>query len=147
MRRLVRPPSRSPRARAAAPSRAGFSTVILNVQEIQPEHTQPFEEVKAGIVQDLSKEQAEREILDLLDEVEDARAGGALLDEIGERFSLPVEAPEAFDSSGKSISGGEADLPDAEGLIEGGHLTAISASKTISCSSVSGATFGTTSLK
>ncbi|MCX2722578.1 SurA N-terminal domain-containing protein [Roseibium salinum] len=96
-----------------------FSTVILNVQEIQPEHTQPFEEVKAGIVQDLSKEQAEREILDLLDEVEDARAGGALLDEIGERFSLPVEAPEAFDSSGKSISGGEADLPDAEGLIEG----------------------------
>ncbi|CTQ54768.1 Peptidyl-prolyl cis-trans isomerase D [Roseibium album] len=96
-----------------------FSTVILNVEEVLPESTQPFEDVKDGIVTDLAKEQAEREILDLLDEIEDARAGGALLDEVGERFSLTVESPEAFDSSGKSVSGTDVTLPDAEGLLTG----------------------------
>ncbi|MES0881953.1 SurA N-terminal domain-containing protein [Roseibium sp. SCP14] len=96
-----------------------FSTVILNVEEVLPESTQPFEEVKAGIVEELAKEQAEREILDLLDEIEDARAGGALLDEVGERFSLPVEAPQAFDASGKSMAGSDVDLPAAEGIVAG----------------------------
>ncbi|MEM8703752.1 MAG: peptidyl-prolyl cis-trans isomerase, partial [Pseudomonadota bacterium] len=94
-----------------------FSTVILNVEELLPESTRPYEEVKDEIIRDLAAEQAEREILDLLDEVEDARAGGALLDEIGERFSLPVETPTAFDQTGKSISGGNVELPEAEGLL------------------------------
>ncbi|POF30103.1 peptidylprolyl isomerase [Roseibium marinum] len=103
----------------SGPVEGRFSTVILNVQEVLPESTQPFEEVKAGIVQDLAREQAEREILDLLDEVEDARAGGALLEEIGERFSLTIETPEAFDASGKSMNGADVELPDAEGLTAG----------------------------
>lgn len=94
-----------------------FSTVILNVEEVLPESTRPYEEVKDEIIQDLAAEQAEREILDLLDEVEDARAGGALLEEVGERFSLPVETLAAFDQSGKSESGSDVDLPAAEGLL------------------------------
>ncbi|MET1415724.1 SurA N-terminal domain-containing protein [Roseibium sp. HPY-6] len=96
-----------------------FSTVILNVEEILPESTKPFDEVKEEITRDLAAEQAEREILDLLDEVEDARAGGALLEEIGERFSIPVESVEAFDQSGKSASGADVSLPDAQGLVAG----------------------------
>lgn len=94
-----------------------FSTVILNVEEVLPESTRPYEEVKDEIIQDLAAEQAEREILDMLDEVEDARAGGALLDEVGERFSLPVETLAAFDQSGKSVSGSDVELPEAEGLL------------------------------
>jgi len=96
-----------------------FSTVILNVEEILPEATKPFEEVKEEIVTDLARDQADNDILDLVDEIEDARAGGALLDEIADRFSLTVDAPEAFDSSGKTMSGGNAGLPDADGLVAG----------------------------
>jgi peptidyl-prolyl cis-trans isomerase D len=96
-----------------------FSTVILNVEEILPESTKPFEDVKDEIVQSLAKEQAEREILDLLDEIEDARAGGALLDEVGERFSLTVETPAAFDDSGNGEDGKPVVLPEAEGLVAG----------------------------
>ncbi|PVB62722.1 peptidylprolyl isomerase [Labrenzia sp. 011] len=103
----------------SSPVEGRFSTVILNVQEVLPESTQPFDEVKDGIIDELAREQAEREILDLLDEIEDARAGGALLEEIGERFSLTVASPEAFDASGKSMTGGDVDLPDAEGLTAG----------------------------
>lgn len=96
-----------------------FSTVIVNVEEILPEATQPFEDVRDAIVTELANEQAEREILDLLDEVEDARAGGALLDEVGERFSLTVQAPAAFDASGQGVDGTAVALPDAEGLVAG----------------------------
>ncbi len=96
-----------------------FSAVILNVEEVLPEATQPFVEVREGIVQDLAREQAEREILDLLDEIEDARAGGAMLDEIGSRFSLAVDTPSAFDSSGNDENGSAVDLPDAAGLVRG----------------------------
>jgi peptidyl-prolyl cis-trans isomerase D len=94
-----------------------FSTVIVNVEEILPESTRPFEEVRDQLVEDLAKEQAEREILDLLDEIEDARAGGALLEEVGERFSLKVETPAAFDASGNGIDGKAVNLPDAEDLV------------------------------
>ncbi|MCK7611327.1 peptidylprolyl isomerase [Roseibium sediminicola] len=96
-----------------------FSTVIVNVEDILPESTQPFEEVKEQIVTELAREQAEREILDLLDEIEDARAGGALLDEVGERFSLTVETPAAFDASGLGIDGKAVKLPEADGLVAG----------------------------
>lgn len=96
-----------------------FSTVIVNVEEILPESTQPFEEVKDTIIAELAREQAEREILDLLDEIEDARAGGALLDEVGERFSLKVDTPAAFDASGLGIDGNAVNLPEADGLVAG----------------------------
>jgi len=96
-----------------------FSTVILNVEEILPQSTQPFDAVKDQVIGDLAREQAEREILDLLDEIEDARAGGALLDEVGNRFSLKVEAPAAFDASGLGLDGNAADLPEANGLVAG----------------------------
>lgn len=96
-----------------------FSTVVLNVEEILPEDVQPFEEVRDTIVTELASEQAEREILDLLDEIEDARAGGALLDEVGERFSLQVKSPEAFDASGLSMSGSTVELTETDGLVSG----------------------------
>jgi len=96
-----------------------FSTVIVNVEDVLPESTQPFDEVKDQIVTELAREQAEREILDLLDEIEDARAGGALLDEVGERFSLTVDTPAAFDASGLGTDGKAVDLPEADGLVAG----------------------------
>ncbi|MGS4883880.1 SurA N-terminal domain-containing protein [Roseibium sp. MB-4] len=96
-----------------------FSNVIVNVEEIIPANTTPFADVRDEIVEELALEQAEREILDLLDEIEDARAGGALLDEIGERFSLAVKSTGSFDREGKTTIETDAILPDAEGLIAG----------------------------
>jgi len=96
-----------------------FSSVILNVLEIQPEKTKPFEEVKDEIKATLAKEQAEREVLDLLGEIEDARAGGATLKEVGERFHLETTTPDAIDSAGKNQAEEKVDLPDAKDLISG----------------------------
>ena len=96
-----------------------FSAVILNVTEIQPETTKPFAEVAGEIRQSLALEQAEREVLDLLDEVEDARAGGASLTEVAGRFSLDVSTPPAFDATGKNQNDADVDLPEADGLVNG----------------------------
>jgi peptidyl-prolyl cis-trans isomerase D len=95
-----------------------FSTVIVNVEEILPESVKPFDEVRDTIVAELAREQAEREILDLLDEIEDAIAGGATLQEVSERFSLPLETPATFDASGYGEDGNSVTLPEAEGLLE-----------------------------
>jgi peptidyl-prolyl cis-trans isomerase D len=94
-----------------------FSPVILNILEVLPEQQQPFEEVMDELKTTLANEQAEREILDLIDEIEDARAGGALLTEIGERFNLTLTSPQAFDSTGKDENANEVSLPDAGGLL------------------------------
>lgn len=96
-----------------------FSSVILNILEVLPEQQKPFEDVKDELKTALANEQAEREILDLLDEIEDARAGGALLPEIGERFKLTLTSPQAFDSTGKDQNENEVSLPDSDGLLTG----------------------------
>lgn len=96
-----------------------FSSVILNVLEVQPEKTQPFEAVKDDIKALLAKEQAEREVLDLLGEIEDARAGGATLKEVGERFHLETITPDEIDSTGKNQAEAAVELPNAKGLVSG----------------------------
>lgn len=96
-----------------------FSSVIVNVTKIEPQSTRPFEEVKGEIKTQLAQEQAEREVLDLLDEIEDARAGGALLPEIAQRFHLTTTSPVAFDTTGKDMQGGDADLPEVQGIVRG----------------------------
>lgn len=96
-----------------------FSTVILNAVEVLPETTQPFDEVKDEIKALLAAEEAEREVLDLVDEIEDARAGGALLAEVASRFQLTTSTPAAFDRQGHDAEETQVALPDADGLISG----------------------------
>jgi len=96
-----------------------FSTVVLKVTEVLPARTQPFEEVRDEIKRELAQDEAEREVLDLFDEIEDARAGGALLDEIADRFSFTLSAPDAFDRSGLGLDGNAVTLPEADGMITG----------------------------
>ncbi|WP_417668668.1 SurA N-terminal domain-containing protein [Roseibium sp.] len=96
-----------------------FASVILDVVEVQPESTKPFAEVADDIRQTLASEQAEREVLDLLDEIEDARAGGAALTEVANRFGLEIQTPAAFDSTGKDENEAVVTLPETDGLVSG----------------------------
>lgn len=96
-----------------------FSSVILNVIEVQPEQIKPFEEVKGEIKAQIAKDRAARDVLDLLNEIEDARAGGALLSEVADRFSLNAQTPDAFDAQGQDEAGKDVSLPKADGLVKG----------------------------
>jgi peptidyl-prolyl cis-trans isomerase D len=94
-----------------------FTTVILQVAEVQPEAVRPFDEVKAELKQEIALEKAEQEVQDLHDEIEDARAGGASLAEVSGRFSLTTTEIPAVDSNGRDEAGQPVALPEADGLL------------------------------
>ncbi|WP_417691706.1 SurA N-terminal domain-containing protein [Roseibium sp.] len=96
-----------------------FSPVILKVTDVQPGATKPFDEMKDEIRQNLALEGGEREVLDLMGEIEDTRAGGASLQEVAERFKLPLDTPVAFDASGNDADGNPVEFPQVEGLVSG----------------------------
>lgn len=94
-----------------------FAPVLLKVAKIAPAHKTPLAEVADTLRKELAEQAAEREILDLYDEIEDARAGGALLAEVADRFKLKLETSKPFDSAGKAEDGTPAGLPDVASLI------------------------------
>ncbi|MEP2457682.1 SurA N-terminal domain-containing protein [Roseibium sp.] len=96
-----------------------FSSVIVNVADVEPESVKSLEEVAGEIREELAQDQAEREVLDLLDEIEDARAGGASLTEIASRFSLETITPAAFVAQGNDENEASVVLPEADGLLAG----------------------------
>lgn len=94
-----------PEGEISAPVEGKLSVALLRVLAIKPEVTRSFEEVREEIKKQLSLERAQEEILNLHDAVEDARAGGATLDEIGAKFDLPVFKVDAVDRSGNGPDG------------------------------------------
>ena len=82
------------------PVQGKLSIVLVRAQSIKPEEKKTFESVREDLKKRLSLERAQEEILNLHDAVEDARAGGAALSEIGQKFDLPVIQVDAVDRSG-----------------------------------------------
>jgi peptidyl-prolyl cis-trans isomerase D len=91
---------------------------IVHVTEIEPGSVTPLAEVSDRLRQDLATRAARDKIQDLYDEVEDERAGGATLEEIGTRMSLPYRVVEGVSREGTGPDGKEvADLPARDQLL------------------------------
>ncbi|MCV0396832.1 MAG: peptidyl-prolyl cis-trans isomerase [Rhizobiaceae bacterium] len=96
-----------------------FGPVVLRATEIQPEEVKPFEEAEPEIRRDLAIAEASRILLDLHDSYEDARAGGATLEEAARNLGLEVETVSAVDRSGRTPEGTIlADLPESAELLK-----------------------------
>jgi peptidyl-prolyl cis-trans isomerase D len=83
---------------------ARFGFAVVDVTEITPEVVRPFDEVKEEIRQSLATRAAEDQVMETHDEIEDARAGGATLAEIAERFRLKLVTVET-DATGLGRDG------------------------------------------
>lgn len=94
-----------------------FGPVIIDVSEIQVEAKTPFEEVKTAIKQAIATDRAQQEVLDLHDEVEDARAGGAKLAEVVGRFGLKINKPNPVSRQGNDLEGNAVELPEKAEMI------------------------------
>lgn len=94
-----------PEGEVSEPVSGKLSIVLLRVLAIKPEEKKSFESVMADLKKQIGLERAQEEILNLHDAVEDARAGGANLTEIGEKFDLPVIAIDTVDQSGNGPDG------------------------------------------
>ncbi len=99
------------------PVNGSLATVIVRVTDIVFGSTQPFEEVRASLEQDLKLERGKEEILNLHDRIEDDRAGGSSLAEIGKSLSLPIISVDGVDRSGKDLAGKSVDTIPAPAAI------------------------------
>ncbi len=99
------------------PINGSLATVIVRVTDIVFGSTQPFEEVRASLEKDLKLERGKEEILNLHDRIEDDRAGGSSLAEIGKSLSLPIISVDGVDRSGKDLAGKSVDSIPAPAAI------------------------------
>ncbi|MGF1621282.1 MAG: SurA N-terminal domain-containing protein [Rhodomicrobiaceae bacterium] len=80
-----------------------FTTMIIKVTEIEPGEQKTFEDVKEEVRAALARDKAREEIQNLYDAIEDARAGGANLQEAAQKLNLPY-AEHTFDRQGRDQS-------------------------------------------
>jgi peptidyl-prolyl cis-trans isomerase D len=100
------------------PVKSSFGTVLLRVTEIEPAHTKVLADVAPDIRKAIATKAAERSALEMHDEVEDALAGGATLQEVANRFKLKLVTaevdPEGNGTDGQPVAG----LPDQAALLK-----------------------------
>lgn len=89
----------------SAPVQGRFGAVLVRVLKIEPEITKPLDVVAPFIRADLALEKAKTSVQDIHDKVEDARGGGATIEEAAQKLNLPVVTYDALDRSGRDPQG------------------------------------------
>lgn len=101
-----------------------FGKVLIRVVEIQFPQTQAFDAVKDEIKEELALQSASDDFLDIYDQVEDARASGSTLIEIGNQLKLPARTIEMVSRNGQYKSGGSLlDLTEQSSVLAEVFLT------------------------
>lgn len=100
------------------PVAGAFATVLLRVSEITPGKETTFDEVKAKIAADLANQRAARQIQEIRDKIDDARAGGKSLKELATETHAQFIEVAATDAKGLTPDGKPAlAIPDAARVI------------------------------
>lgn len=108
----------------SAPIAGRFGTTLLHVVKIEPEKMRPFDEAAGDIRHDLALERAKPVIQNLYDKIEDERASGLSLEEVGKKLGLKVRTIEAVDRSGRDAAGVPvADLPAGVDVVASAFAT------------------------
>lgn len=93
----------------SAPVQGRFGAVLVSVASIEPGGTKSLEVVAPFIRSDIAASRAKSQVQDLHDKIEDARAGGATLEEVAQKLNLHTVTVEVDrsgrDSAGKPITG------------------------------------------
>jgi peptidyl-prolyl cis-trans isomerase D len=98
-----------PEGAVSAPVQGRFGNTLVHVSKIEPEQLKSFEEMAGEIKQTLAVERARAEISARHDKIEDERAGGSKLSEIGSKLGLTARTIEVNrsgqDPAGQAVSG------------------------------------------
>jgi peptidyl-prolyl cis-trans isomerase D len=95
-----------------------FGWVVVRVDEVQPGEIRTFAEVKDEIKQNLAVELGRKRIIEIFDEVEDARAAGETFQEIADKIGAALRTIAAVDRSGNDMEDNRlSDLPAANDLL------------------------------
>ena len=96
-------------------SRFGFA--IIKVASIEPSVETPVQDAKAQIIDEIRTSQAKVEMLDVFDEVEDLRAGGATFAEIAEKLSLTLQGFETS-AAGQTLDETQLNIPSSARVLD-----------------------------
>ena len=88
----------------SAPIKGELASVILKVSKIIPPVKSSFAKAKTKIKEEMLTDRAQNKIQDMLDKIEDERAGGATLSEIAEKLKVEYRLIDATDSTGNDAS-------------------------------------------
>ena len=95
-----------------------FGSLLLRVTKITPAGAAPFEDIKDRLKAEIAAERANGEVLTMFDQIEDERAGGVTLEEIAQKFNLPLRTVTDLSKAGELQAGGKVtDLPEQEKLL------------------------------
>jgi peptidyl-prolyl cis-trans isomerase D len=98
--------------------------VLVTVAKIIPEDAKSFADVAPQIRNDMALVRVKKTIQDIHDKIEDARAGGATLEEAAQKLNLPVVTYDAVDESGRDPNGKPIDkLPHARDVVNAAFQT------------------------
>ena len=94
------------------PVKGKLAVSLIRVTKISGGKVKPLSEVRDQIVTEIKLRHAREELLDLHDNIEDARAGGQSFEAIAKKFDLKVLTLDSVDLSGHQADGKEvADFP------------------------------------
>ena len=94
-----------PEGGVSNPVASRLGTALVRVVKIEPDQTQPFEEIAADIKQEMARDRGRTELNQKHDRMEDERAGGATLTEAAQKAGLTATAIDAVDRSGRDPQG------------------------------------------
>jgi peptidyl-prolyl cis-trans isomerase D len=77
----------------------------VRVSNVVPEVVKTFDEVKDQIKQEIATDQAAKDIIATRDAIEDARAGGAKLEEVAQKYDLKMQTIAQVDQKGNGPDG------------------------------------------
>lgn len=96
------------------PVKTGFGWHILEVTSIEPGGVPPYETVRDDIRKRLANEKAADRLYEMANQIEDALAGGATVDDVAAKFNLKPIKVEASDPDGHTPKGEDVKLPAAQ---------------------------------
>lgn len=100
------------------PVEGRFGTVLVRVDKIEPEHVQPFDEVKDAIRTEIATKKAKDAMQDVHDAIEDQRASAKPLAEIAKERNIPLVTIDAVDRMGLDKAGKPVDIADREAVLK-----------------------------
>jgi peptidyl-prolyl cis-trans isomerase D len=108
----------------SAPVQGKFGVVIVAVSKIIPEEAKTFADVAPQIRNEIALSRVKKTVQDIHDKIEDARAGGASLEDAAQKLKLPVVTYDAIDRSGRDPAGKPiANLPHAAEVVNAAFAT------------------------
>jgi peptidyl-prolyl cis-trans isomerase D len=82
-----------------------FVIVLLRLKSVEPASEQPFAAAAAALKNEIARDRARIQLLDVHDKIEDERAGGATLVEVAKKLGLKAATIDATDRGGRKPDG------------------------------------------